>query len=330
MSTVNDMAEMPVQLPRDPANAAEARSRYFNSGNAFNIKLPPVPGMIFTDEPARAMAMAETGFILCDQSDKMECDFPATTPLMLARYAVVKQGDTLDTTLTNTASIWYVIKGAARLAVGDESAVLGKGDVFLLPGGVASAITADEDSVFWAVGNDPQLTFDASLPVQGAGAAVEFVHYPAGEITHQLDVVYSSNTNAGTSGHALIFSAAKSEAARNITPEAAEQLSQQMKKLEGLITTPAGYVHEDVAFHDIIMRLSGDRLSKAIIDSIQSKALKTYGYSGRLNVAHVKETHDAHLKVYQAIIAGDGDAAARAMRDHIESSWSKRRPSKLG
>jgi len=120
------------------------------------------------------------------------------------------------------------------------------------------------------------------------------------------------------------------KAARNITPEAAEQLSQQMKKLEGLITTPAGYVHEDVAFHDIIMRLSGDRLSKAIIDSIQSKALKTYGYSGRLNVAHVKETHDAHLKVYQAIIAGDGDAAARAMRDHIESSWSKRRPSKLG
>lgn len=218
MSTVNDMAEMPVQLPRDPANAAEARSRYFNSGNAFNIKLPPVPGMIFTDEPARAMAMAETGFILCDQSDKMECGFPATTPLMLARYAVVKQGDTLNTTLTNTASIWYVIKGAARLAVGDERAVLGKGDVFLLPGGVASAITADEDSVFWAVGNDPQLTFDASLPVQGAGAAVEFVHYPAGEITHQLDVVYSSNTNAGTSGHALIFSAEKSEAARNITP----------------------------------------------------------------------------------------------------------------
>jgi DNA-binding FadR family transcriptional regulator len=81
-----------------------------------------------------------------------------------------------------------------------------------------------------------------------------------------------------------------------------------------------------VAFHDIIMRLSGDRLSKAIIDSIQSKAVKTYSYSGRLNVDHVQATHEAHKRVYEAIVAGDSDAAARAMRDHIETSWRKRRP----
>lgn len=218
MSTVDDMAEMPVQLPRKPASEAEARSRYFNSGNAFNIKLPPVPGHIFTDEPAAAMKMEKTGFIACDQSARMQCAFPATTPLMLARYAVVKAGETLDTTLVNTASIWYVITGKAGLVVDEERAGLGKGDVFLLPGGVASAITASEDSVFWAVGNDPQLKFDTSVPVTGKEAAVEFVHYPANEITHQLDVVYSSNANATTSGHALIFSAVKTEAARNITP----------------------------------------------------------------------------------------------------------------
>ncbi|NVP56907.1 cupin domain-containing protein [Mycoplana rhizolycopersici] len=218
MSTANDMAEMPVQLPRDPASAAQARSRYFNSGNAFNIKLPPVPGHIFIDEPAKAMKSDVTGFINCDQSDRMQCAFPATTPLMLARYAVVKAGETLDTTLPNTASIWYVIKGSADLTVGGEGAALGKADVFLLPGGVASSITAREDSVFWAVGNDPQLMFDASAPATGAEAAVQFVHYPADEIVHQLDVVYSRNANEGTSGHALIFSAEKTEAARNITP----------------------------------------------------------------------------------------------------------------
>jgi gentisate 1,2-dioxygenase len=218
MSNTNDMAEMPVQLPRDPANAAEARSRYFNSGNAFNIKLPPVPGRIFTDEPAEALAMRATGFINCDQSDKMECTFPATTPLMLARYATVKAHETLDTTLNNTASIWYVIKGQADLSVGDEKAVVGTGDVFVQPGGISAAISASEDSVFWAVGNDPQLAFDASAPVTGDEAAVRFVHYPAGEIAYQLDVVYGSNANASTSGHALIFSAEKTVAARNITP----------------------------------------------------------------------------------------------------------------
>jgi gentisate 1,2-dioxygenase len=44
------------------------------------------------------------------------------------------------------------------------------------------------------------------------------VHYPAAEIVHQLDVVYSSNANAGTSGHALIFSAEKTEDIRTIAP----------------------------------------------------------------------------------------------------------------
>ncbi|CAH1654190.1 MULTISPECIES: cupin domain-containing protein [unclassified Chelatococcus] len=218
MSITNDMAEMPVQLPRDPANAAEARSRYFNSGNAFNIKLPPVPGHIFTDEPAQALALKTTGFINCDQSDKLECAFPATTPLMLARYATVKAGEALDVTLNNTASIWYVITGRADLRVGDEKVVVRKGDVFVLPGGLVSTISASEASVFWAVGNDPQLAFDASEPMTDSKAAVSFVHYPADEIAHQLDVVYGSNANANTSGHALIFSAEKTEAARNITP----------------------------------------------------------------------------------------------------------------
>ena len=120
------------------------------------------------------------------------------------------------------------------------------------------------------------------------------------------------------------------KAARNITPEAAAQLGRQIEKLEGLIDTPAAYVHEDVLFHDIIMRMSGDRLSKAIIDSIQGKAVKTYSYSGRLDVDHVRATHEAHKRVYEAIVAGDSDGAARAMREHIETSWRKRRPSEPG
>jgi DNA-binding FadR family transcriptional regulator len=118
------------------------------------------------------------------------------------------------------------------------------------------------------------------------------------------------------------------KAARNVTPEAAETLTAQMRKLEQLIPTPSSYVHEDVVLHDIIMRMSGDRLSRAIIDNIQSKALNTIGYSGRLNVDHVKATHEHHDRVYRAILAGDEKSAADAMREHIESSWRKRRPNK--
>ncbi|MDO6588128.1 hypothetical protein Q4543_21730 [Salipiger sp. 1_MG-2023] len=214
----NDMAEMPVQLPRTPANAAEARGRYFNSGNAFNLKLPPVPPRILHDEPARAMAKDATGWVLCDLSNELECPFPATTPLMLARYATVLSGETLDVTLNCTASIWYVIDGAAQIVFGDETATLGKGDVFLLPGGVGARIEASESAVFWAVGNDPQLAFEKAQPITGAEAATSFVHYPAQEITYQLDTVYQRDANNSTSGHALIFSAERTVDSRNIAP----------------------------------------------------------------------------------------------------------------
>jgi len=216
--TINDMAEMPVQLPRDPANAAEARGRYFNSGNAFNIKLPPVPAHIFRDEPAKALGGNATGYVLCDQSDRLDCPFPATTPLMLARYATVLAGEKLDATFVATASIWYMISGKATIVTGEEAAELGRGDIFLVPGGQPTSIAAEETAVFWAVGNDPQLAFEKAQPITGPEAAVRFVHYPAAEIAHQLDVVYDRDANDSTSGHALIFSSEETEASRNIAP----------------------------------------------------------------------------------------------------------------
>jgi DNA-binding FadR family transcriptional regulator len=124
---------------------------------------------------------------------------------------------------------------------------------------------------------------------------------------------------------ALLEGAMAAKAARKATPESIAELSAQIEKLEKLISMPAAYVHEDVRFHDIIMRMSGDRLSKAIIDGVQSEALSTHGYSGRLNVEHVRATHAAHKRVHEAIVAGDPEAAAAAMREHIESSWQKRR-----
>ena len=70
-----EMASMPVQRPTKPGSDAAARARFFNSGNAFNLKLPPVPARIFADEAARALAGTSTGFIVCDQSDAIGCPF---------------------------------------------------------------------------------------------------------------------------------------------------------------------------------------------------------------------------------------------------------------
>lgn len=128
----------------------------------------------------------------------------------------------------------------------------------------------------------------------------------------------------------LLESAMAAKAAANATPNAVEELRAQIYKLEELVASPSAYVHEDLKFHDIIMRMSGDRLSKAIIDGIQSEALRTHGYSGKLSIEHVRATQDAHRKVYEAIAAGDADGAAAAMRAHIAGSWEKRRAQPRG
>ncbi len=128
----------------------------------------------------------------------------------------------------------------------------------------------------------------------------------------------------------LLESAMAAKAAANATPESVAELTAQIQTLEELVTMPSAYVHEDLKFHDIIMRMSGDRLSKAIIDGIQSEALRTHGYSGKLSVEHVKATQAAHRKVYEAIAAGDADGAAAAMQEHIAGSWDKRRAQPRG
>lgn len=214
-----DMADLPAQHAAAPATEAEARARFFNSGNAFNIKMPPVPGGLFTAEPARALAEdTPTGFIACDQSPAMGCAFPATTPLMLARYAVVAAGERLAADFNATGSVWYVIEGRGAADCLGETLSFAPGDVFLLPGAPAGIRAGDSRLVLWVVTNEPQLALDGAMPPDDARRPVAPVHYPAAEIARQVDIIYDHAQNGQTSGIALIFSSDTQAAARNILP----------------------------------------------------------------------------------------------------------------
>src|SRR6195952_3257531 len=106
----SDIGEMPAQRPLAPQSAAEARGRFFNTGNAFNIVNPPVPDHAFVDEPRRALHDATpTGLIECDLSAVLGCPFPATSPLILARYGRIRSGETLTTDFAASGTIAYVI-----------------------------------------------------------------------------------------------------------------------------------------------------------------------------------------------------------------------------
>ncbi len=116
------------------------------------------------------------------------------------------------------------------------------------------------------------------------------------------------------------------KAAEKLTADDAAELTVQLHRLDETVGNQAAYVPEDVRFHDIIMRISGDRLSAAIINRIQDKALKNVTYFGTMNADHIRVIHAAHHDIHDAILRRDAAAAESAMREHIESSWQRRRP----
>ncbi|NVM93080.1 quercetin dioxygenase-like cupin family protein [Variovorax sp. SG517] len=210
-----DMADLPMQHPRAPASAAQARARFFNSGNAFDVKLPEVPARLFAPPP-----QGHHGVFDCDQSRALDCGFPATTPLMLARYVRIAARDALlPLDVRATGSVWYVISGSGRLAGATDGFAFGPGDVFLLPGASGYRIEAGaEGALLWTVGNEPQLAFERAQPAPVDGATIDVVHYPAAEIERQFELMFSCATRDETSGRALIFSSDRQAAARNLTP----------------------------------------------------------------------------------------------------------------
>ena len=213
------IAEMPAQRPRDPATAAQARGRFFNTGNAFNVQLPPVPDHLFTVEPGAVLEPeAPTGLVACDLSLQLDCPFPATTPLVLARYARIRPGETLDTAFNASGIICYVIRGSGSTTDGSESVAWNAGDLFILPGGPAYSHAADTDAVLWIVTNEPQLAFEHLPPPDSGKAPTEVVHFTAEEIERQTAFIHEIGRTEEIPGSALIFSSEGQQASRNILP----------------------------------------------------------------------------------------------------------------
>ena len=217
---VRSIGDLPVQQARTPATKAAERARFFNSGNAFNIKLPAVPNAVFAAEPKKALDDATpTGFIPCDVAAEMACAFAATTPLILARYGRIRAGETLDADFEATGVITYVIEGSGRTTLGDETIDWGAGDIFIAPGGVGATHTAgSEDAVLWIVTNEPMLSFENLRAPPADARATDLVHFTADEIKAQIDLLYEIDQDENVAGMALVMSSDKQQAGRNVLP----------------------------------------------------------------------------------------------------------------
>jgi GntR family transcriptional regulator, galactonate operon transcriptional repressor len=121
-----------------------------------------------------------------------------------------------------------------------------------------------------------------------------------------------------------------SRAATRLDEEHRTNLAGLLAQMDTATDDPDRYLDLDVAFHDVIMTAPVSPLSRAIIATLNTQAFVSGPYIGKPTTADRKKSNIGHHAIFKALTAGDGDAASRAMSEHIYQSWLRRRPGQRG
>jgi DNA-binding FadR family transcriptional regulator len=117
--------------------------------------------------------------------------------------------------------------------------------------------------------------------------------------------------------------AAEQANARNI-----RRIEVAFGRLFAQVDDTARFLQADLDFHDAIMVASGNRLGRAVVNTINGEAFRSMRYIGETTRADCEISNVEHQAIYDRLLARDAAGAATAMDDHILRSWLNRRPTR--
>lgn len=123
---------------------------------------------------------------------------------------------------------------------------------------------------------------------------------------------------------AVLESAMAARAAALRTDDDIASLRGMLRQLEATLEEATRHRALDTRFHDEIMRISGNRLARAVVHSIHEQARSSAGYND-YTPDDLQYTHLGHTAILEQIEAGNRDGAAAAMREHIIAMWHRKR-----
>ena len=124
----------------------------------------------------------------------------------------------------------------------------------------------------------------------------------------------------------LEASMARAAAERQNSERTAELQSAFDENLRRLEDDADAYNEADANFHYVVMEQSGNRLAANITRILFARARESSRFAGVPGPDARRFAVEEHRAIHDAIVAGDADGAAQAMRDHIASAWARRRP----
>jgi DNA-binding FadR family transcriptional regulator len=118
-------------------------------------------------------------------------------------------------------------------------------------------------------------------------------------------------------------------AATRLSEDELAALAENLNRMTSSIGDYDQFRSLDFAFHAGIMRASGSEIGRTIVRTIHMNA----GHALRLSApgarASLESTLTEHRGIYEALVARDGELAARRTAAHIESAWAERRNSQF-
>jgi DNA-binding FadR family transcriptional regulator len=113
--------------------------------------------------------------------------------------------------------------------------------------------------------------------------------------------------------------------ARAATPQVVEELRGLVERMDEVLPDVAAYAEHDRAFHDVIMRTSGNRIARAVVRSLEDQVVAMARYMGQPHLEQRVQSNAGHRRIFECIAAGDPVAASEAMFEHITGAWLVRR-----
>lgn len=125
---------------------------------------PPMPKIDVVDYPSSLHEQGDTRIIPFDLSKRLDIQYPATSPNLMANFIKINPNDTLKTQAQATSQMFFVIRGAGKTQMSEGTIEWKEGDLFTLPAVPDALHTATQDSALYWVHDGPLLNYLGVAP----------------------------------------------------------------------------------------------------------------------------------------------------------------------
>lgn len=184
----------------------EKDARIYEYALAANPVLTPMPVAV---HDASLHEHGPTRVIVFDNSEKLEIDYPCSSPNLLAAFLKICPNESLSTDAIATSQAFYVIRGSGQSITEFGAIDWSEGDLFVVPAAEKTIVhTAATDSALYWINDEPLLKYLGVKPCtqrfqttvfkrERMLAAVEEIrHAPGAEHKNRLGILLGNKTTA--------------------------------------------------------------------------------------------------------------------------------------